>query len=114
MQLIESNQQVLQSYEIIQHLTTVYADMTVAESARRGVVLLDDRSEKDRYSAGINDLDTELIKLRQRLNLNSEQTLRLDRMEVLIRDRIVLLERSLKLYGIDKSKVAEQDRKSVV
>ena len=108
MQLIESNQQVLQSYEIIQHLTTVYADMTVAESARRGYVLLDDRLEKDRYNAGINDLDTELIKLRQRLNLDSEQTLRLDRMESLIRDRIALLERSLKLYEIDKTKIAEQ------
>ena len=108
MQLIESNQQVLQSYEIIQHLTTVYADMTVAESARRGVVLLDDRSEKDRYSAGIKDLDTELIQLRQRLTLDSEQTMRLDRMERLIRDRIALLERSLKLYGIDKTKISEQ------
>ena len=108
MQLIESNQQVLQSYEIIQHLTTVYADMTVAESARRGYVLLDDRLEKDRYNAGINDLDTELIKLRQRLNLDSEQMLRLDRMERLIRDRIALLERSLKLYESDKTKIAEQ------
>ena len=108
MQLIDSNQQVLKSYEIIQHLTTVYADMTVAESARRGYVLLDDSSEKERYSRGIEHLGTELIKLRQRVNLDSEQTLRLDRMEVLIRDRIVLLERSLKLYGIDKSKVAEQ------
>ncbi len=108
MQLIESNQQVLQSYEIIQHLTTVYADMTVAESARRGYVLLGDRSEKDRYSAGINDLDTELIQLRQRLNLDSEQMLRLDRMESLIRDRIALLERSLKLYETDKAKIAEQ------
>ncbi len=108
MQLIESNQQVLKSYEIIQHLTTVYADMTVAESARRGFVLLDDSSEKERYSAGIENLGTELIKLRQRLNLDSEQTLRLDRMEVLIRDRIALLERSLKLYKIDKTKIAEQ------
>ena len=108
MQLIESNQQVLKSYEIIQHLTTVYADMTVAESARRGYVLLDDSSEKERYSAGIEDLGTELIQLRQRLNFDSEQTLRLDRMEVLIRDRIVLLERSLKVYKIDKTKIAEQ------
>ena len=108
MQLIDSNQQVLKSYEIIQHLTTVYADMTVAESARRGYVLLDDSSEKERYGAGIEHLGTELIKLRQRLNFDAEQTLRLDRMEVLIRDRIALLERSLKLYKIDKTKVAEQ------
>ena len=107
-QLIESNQQVLKSYEIIQHLTTVYADMTVAESARRGYVLLDDRAEKDRYSASIEDLDTELIQLRQHLNLDSEQTLRLDRMEVLIRDRVALLERSLKLYKIDKTEVIQQ------
>lgn len=107
-QLIESNQQVLKSYEIIQHLTTVYADMTVAESARRGYVLLDDRSEKDRYSAGIKDLDTELMQLRQRLNLDSEQTRRLDRMEVLIGDRIALLERSLQLYKMNKTEVVQQ------
>jgi signal transduction histidine kinase len=104
-QLIDSNRRVLQSYEIIQHLTTLYADITVAESGRRGYVFLADRAELDRYEAGATRIQTELTELRTQLQPDLEQTRRFEEMEGLIQQRLALLERSIKLY-----KQNEQDQ----
>jgi signal transduction histidine kinase len=100
-QLIESNRQVLRSYEIIQHLTSIYADLTVAESGRRGYVLLNERPELDRYQNGIDDLESELLNLRQQVSEDSEQSKRLDTMESLVRQRLDLLAESIVLYQVN-------------
>jgi signal transduction histidine kinase len=100
-QLIESNRQVLRSYEIIQHLTSIYADLTVAESGRRGYVLLNERGELDRYQNGIDDLESELLHLRQQVSQDPEQSKRLDTMEDLVRQRLDLLAESIVLYQVN-------------
>jgi signal transduction histidine kinase len=100
-QLIESNRQVLRSYEIIQHLTSIYADLTVAESGRRGYVLLNERGELDRYQSGIDDLESELLNLRQQVSQDPEQSKRLDTMEDLVRQRLDLLAESIVLYQVN-------------
>jgi CHASE3 domain sensor protein len=100
-QLIESNRQVLRSYEIIQHLTSIYADLTVAESGRRGYVLLNERGELDRYQNGIDDLESELLHLRQQVSQDPEQSKRLDTMENLVRQRLDLLAESIVLYQVN-------------
>jgi signal transduction histidine kinase len=102
-QLIESNRQVLRSYEIIQHLTSIYADLTVAESGRRGYVLLNERRELDRYQNGIDDLESELLKLRQQVSQDPEQSKRLDTMENLVRQRLDLLAESIAIYQANAS-----------
>ncbi len=102
-QLGESNRQVLRSYEIIQNLTSVYADLTVAESGRRGYVLLNERSELDRYQNGIDDLESELLNLRQQVSQDPEQSKPLDKLENLIRQRLELLAESIVIYQTNAS-----------
>ncbi len=97
-QLVESNRQILRSYEIIQNLTSIYADLTVAESGRRGYVLLNERSELDRYQSGIDDLESELLNLRQQVSQDLEQSKRLDTLETLVRQRMDLLAESIVIY----------------
>ncbi len=97
-QLVESNRQVLRSYEIIQNLTSIYADLTVAESGRRGYVLLNERQELDRYQNGIDDLESELLTLRQQVSADPEQSKRLDTLETLVRQRLNLLAESIVIY----------------
>jgi signal transduction histidine kinase len=97
-QLIESNQQILRSYEIIQNLTSIYADLTVAESGRRGYVLLNEQGELDRYQNGIYDLESEMLNLRQKVSQDPEQSKRLDAMEILVRQRLDLLAESIVAY----------------
>ncbi len=106
-QLIDSNRRVLHSYAIIQHLTSLYADITVAESGRRGYVFLADRAELARYEAGVTRIQTELTQLRAQLQPDLEQTRRFEEMEGLIQQRLVLLESSIKLY---KQNEQEQDQ----
>jgi signal transduction histidine kinase len=108
-QLVESNRQVLRSYEIIQNLTSIYANLTVAESGRRGYVLWGERSELDRYQEGIDYLDSELLTLRQRLSHDPAQSQRFDRMESLVNQRLDLLKQSVTLYQT-KGSVDQQQR----
>ncbi len=107
-QLIESNRQILRSYEIIQNLTSIYADLTVAESGRRGYVLLNERTELDRYQNGIDDLESEILNLRQRVSQDHEQSKRLDQMEPLVRQRLDLLAESISIYQADRSRNQRQ------
>ncbi len=102
-QLVESNRQVLRSYEIIQNLTSIYADLTVAESGRRGYVLLNERRELDRYQNGIDDLESELLTLRQQVSPDPEQSKRLDILETLVRQRLDLLAESIAIYQANAS-----------
>ncbi len=107
-QLIDSNRRVLQSYEIIQHLTTLYADITVAESGRRGYVFLDDRAELDRYQAGVDRIQIELTELRVQVSKIPDQSSRLAQLDTLIQDRIALLEQSVLLYQRDQNSLEVQ------
>ncbi len=97
-QLFDSNRRVLQSYEIIQHLTTLYADITVAESGRRGYIFLDDRAELDRYQAGVDRIQVELTELRAQVSTLPDQVQQLTQLDTLIQERIALLEQSVLLY----------------
>lgn len=107
-QLIESNRQVLRSYEIIQNLTSIYGDLTVAESGRRGYVLLNERRELDRYQDGIDDLESQLLTLRQQVSQDREQSKRLDALEPTIRQRLDLLAESIVIYQANASLTQRQ------
>ena len=107
-QLVDSNRRVLKSYEIVQHLTKVYADLTVAESGRRGYVFLDDRSELMRYESGVTDIQNELSELQDQLQFDAVQLGRFGQMKALIEQRLSLLDRSVKLYEKDDREFAQQ------
>ena len=107
-QLVDSNRRVLKSYEIVQHLTKVYADLTVAESGRRGYVFLDDRTELIRYESGVTDIQNELSELQDQLQFDAVQLGRFGQMKALIEQRLSLLDRSVKLYEKDDREFAQQ------
>ncbi len=107
-QLVDSNHRVLKSYEIVQHLTKIYADLTVAESGRRGYVFLNDRTELTRYESGVANVQSELTKLQRQLQLDSVQLTRFEQMKSLIEQRLNLLESSVKLYEKNDRELAQQ------
>ena len=107
-QLVDSNHRVLKSYEIVQHLTKIYADLTVAESGRRGYVFLADRTELTRYQSGVADVQTELSELQSQLQSDSVQLRRFEQMKSLIQQRLSLLESSVKLYEKNDREFAQQ------
>ena len=107
-QLVESNHRVLKSYEVIQHLTKIYGDLTVAESGRRGYVFLADRTELTRYQSGVAEVQGELSELQGAIQLDSVQLMRFEQMKALIGQRLSLLDRSVKLYEENDREFAQQ------
>ena len=96
--LLESTNKSKQTHEIIKNLINVYATMSIAESGRRGYVFLGDEKELYRYQAAIRELDPELKTLQENLSDRSAQLKRLQTLELLLNQRVSLLQQSIQLY----------------
>ena len=107
-QLIESTNRSRKTYETIRNLVEVFAEMTVAESGRRGYIFLDDQTERLRYQVALRKIRAEVSELTQQLADHPEQLVRLDRLKVLLNQRIQLLEESMRLYQRDRTAMAMQ------
>ncbi len=101
-QLIESTNRSRETYEVIRNLVEVFADMTVAESARRGYIIWGDRYELDRYETALTALALEMQALQQQLAADPQQTTRLNRLKILLDERLRLLEESIQVYERDR------------
>ena len=71
--------------------------MSIAESGRRGYVFLGDGKELYRYQAAIRELDLELETLQENLSDRSAQLKRLEVLELLLNQRVSLLQQSIQL-----------------
>ncbi|MBW4517161.1 MAG: CHASE3 domain-containing protein [Timaviella obliquedivisa GSE-PSE-MK23-08B] len=96
--LLESTNKSQQTHEIIKNLINVYATMSIAESGRRGYVFLGDQKELYRYQAAIRELDPGMETLQKSLSDRLEQLKRLEALEILLNQRISLLQQSIQLY----------------
>ncbi len=106
--IVYSAEQSLKSYEIIKNLADVFASMTVAESGRRGYILLNDRQELARYDRALAQLDTELAELRRQLASQPRQAAQLAVLAGLLQQRVDLLNQSINRYQTDPSVTSEQ------
>lgn len=107
-QLVESTNRSRETYEVIKNLVDVFAEMTVAESARRGYVFLGEDYELDRYEAALTAIQLEMLALHQQTSPNPQQAARFRRLETLMNQRIQLLEESIQTYQRDRTATAIQ------
>lgn len=107
-QLIESTHRSRETYEVIKNLVDVYAEMSVAESGRRGYIFLNDKSELERHQAAIAALKLEMQTLKQQFFDDPDQSSRFQRLNVLIEQRLRLFEESIRVYQRDRSALAMQ------
>ena len=108
--LIQSTERSRHTYSVIKNLVDVLADMTVAESGRRGYVFLHDVQERFRYQRAIDDLEQELQALEQQVAHHPLQRSRLKELKNLLKQRIQLLEQSIQLYQRNQNAIAVQNQ----
>jgi signal transduction histidine kinase len=106
--LLESTNKSKQTHEIIKNLINIYATMTVAESGRRGYVFLGDEKELYRYQVAIRELDPELKTLQKNLSDRSEQLQRMEALNLLLTQRVNLLQKSIQLYRTEQRITPQQ------
>jgi CHASE3 domain sensor protein len=101
-QLIESTHRSRQTYEVIKNLVDVFAEMTVAESGRRGYVFLNDENELSRYQVAVRSVQLEMEALRTRLATEPQQLRSFSKLETLLNQRLKLFEQSIQLHQRDR------------
>jgi signal transduction histidine kinase len=116
-ELIVNTDRVQKTYEILSNLKDFYANMTVAESGRRGYIVAGSQQELERHQTGSSNMKFELEKLREQIQDNSFERQKLRDLTVLAYQRLALFHRSIDLYQVDRAAVLEQNsitEKSVV
>lgn len=116
-ELIINTDRVQKTYEILSNLKDFYANMTVAESGRRGYIVAGSQQELERHQTGISNIKFELARLQEQIEDNSFEQQKLRELSVLAYQRLALFHRSIDLYQANRSAVLEQNKiteKSVV
>lgn len=108
--LRENAEKVEATYEILDNLTNLYANMAVAESGRRGYIKSGSKEELGRHRRAIDLMESNLRTLAKQLRdgteFEREQVAKIDRLVV---RRIGLFNRSIELYRPDESDDIEQE-----
>jgi signal transduction histidine kinase len=98
-QLIENSNKSQKTFEVIKNLDEVFASITIAESARRGYIYLENRKELERFYDAIEDIPPNLQALRQHFSQHPDQFHRLNDLDRLTSQRVNLLKESIKLHN---------------
>jgi signal transduction histidine kinase len=107
-QLVDSSHKSQQTYEVIKNLDEVSAEITSAESARRGYIYLGNRSELDRYQSAIGRIPPRLNQLHQQFLLEPKEFVTYQELEKIVLQRIELLNDSIALYSINQTALMQQ------
>jgi signal transduction histidine kinase len=96
-QLIENSHKSQETFEVIKNLDEVFASITIAESARRGYIYLENRKELERFYDAVEEIPPNLQELRQHFLHYPDQLYRFNDLERLTSQRVALLKESIKL-----------------
>lgn len=107
-QLVESSNKSQQTYEVIKNLDEVFAEITSAESARRGYIYLGNRSELNRYQSAIDRIPAKLNQLHQQFLQEPKEFAIYQELEKMVLQRIELLNNSIALYSINQTALMQQ------
>jgi signal transduction histidine kinase len=107
-ELKQSVTTVQSTYEIINNLTDLYAEMSVAESGRRGYIYLGSEEELNRYQVAVNNLQSEITTIQQQIAGNNTQQKQFSYLKFLMAQRLSLLKQSIEIYQKDKTAVERQ------
>jgi signal transduction histidine kinase len=105
--LISSANQVRHTNQVLRTLTDVIATMTDAEAGRRGYFLFGDQQELERYNRAIASVEPKITQLQQLVVNDPNQQERLVRLTALIKQRLMLYQRSTELFEINNPTAAQ-------
>ncbi|MBC7390155.1 MAG: CHASE3 domain-containing protein [Opitutaceae bacterium] len=97
---------VLHTHEVIENTVTLLSSIQDAENGQRGYILTQNIEFLKPYSNAINQIDSQLKKVRHLTVDNKKQQLNLDRLDTEIAYRMRLIDTTLKLEGANRNKEA--------
>ncbi|MBD2447419.1 CHASE3 domain-containing protein [Nostoc sp. FACHB-152] len=100
--------QVQNTYLTLNTLTNFYASMTAAESARRGYIFLGYQEDLERYQNEVKNMQSEIQLLQKQLHPSLTQKQKFANLNLLVIQRLTILQQSIELYQKDKSAVQTQ------
>ncbi len=100
---------VQQTYQTLNTLTNFYASMTAAESARRGYIFLGSSQDLHRHQNEVANMQAELKLLEEQIHPSLSQQQRFSQLNLLVNQRLALLEESIELYQIDQTALQMQN-----
>jgi signal transduction histidine kinase len=100
--------QVQNTYLTLNTLTNFYASMTAAESARRGYIFLGYQEDLERYQNEVKNMQSEIQLLQKQMHPSLKQKQKFTILDLLVNQRLALLQQSIELYQKDKSAVQTQ------
>jgi signal transduction histidine kinase len=107
-ELSESAAKVQETYEILNDLVDLYANMAVAESGRRGYIVSGSLQELERHRTAIVYMQSKLTDIKERLDRTEEDIVRVEKLDRLVTARIELFKTSIELYQKDKKAEVQQ------
>lgn len=106
--MTESTQRVQRTYKVLNRLSDLYAEMSIAESGRRGYVFLKDDRELGRYQIAVSTMRSQMQAVQQEMGMASIQQQRLQQLIALVNQRLALLQRSIQLYQANPAAIQTQ------
>jgi len=100
-QLAESANKVRQTHEVLETLIGILSVLNEAEAGRRGYILFNDRSELERYNRTIQTIEPRLKRLEVLITNQAAQQQQLERLRILIDQRLNLAQQSIQLHQTD-------------
>ena len=104
----DREESVIHTYMVISLLENISAELSAADSARRGYVLTGDKTLLIEYDVGLQAIPQRLKQLQSLTADNAQQQQRLSQLKALIDERLALLKRSVELQEQDPSAREQQ------
>lgn len=107
--ITENANRVQQTYDVLDQLSALYAELLIAESGRRGVVFLDNERELERYQAAVGKIQGQLNAVQQAINQTTIEPEQYQYLAALINQRLQLLQQSIRLHQTEPTAVETQN-----
>jgi signal transduction histidine kinase len=108
--ITENTKRVQQTYDVLHQLATLYADLLIAESGRRGYVFLNNEQELERYQLAANTIQKQLETVQQTIEQTAIEQQKYQYLVSLINQRLELLQQSIRLYQTEPTAVEAQNQ----
>jgi signal transduction histidine kinase len=106
--LSESAAKVQETYEVLNNIIDLYANMAVAESGRRGYIVSSSGQELERHRTALVYMQSDLNNIKNKIDKTNDDAARLKKLNELVKARINLFKYSIELYQEDKTAEAKQ------
>jgi signal transduction histidine kinase len=106
--LSESAAKVQETYEVLNNIIDLYANMAVAESGRRGYIVSGSGQELERHRTALVYMQSDFNNIKNKIALSNDDATRLQKLNELVKARINLFKYSIELYQKDKTAEAKQ------